>query len=38
MGLIWGRVGQALVQLMLFSTIFAMLAVLATSVAQWYPL
>ena len=38
MGLVWGGVGQALVQCMLFSAIFAMLAVLATSVAPWYQL
>ena len=33
MGFVWGGVGQGLVQFMLFLAIFAMLAVLATSVA-----
>ena len=37
-GFVWGGVGRALVQFMHFSAIFAMLAVLATSVTPWYPL
>ena len=36
MGFVWGGVGQALMQFMHFSAIFAMLAVLATSVTLWY--
>ena len=35
---VWGGVGRALIQLMHFSAIFAMLAVLATSVTPCYPL
>ena len=38
MGFVWGGVGRALVQLMHFSAIFAMSAVLATSVTPCYPL
>ena len=38
MGFVWGGVGRALKQLMHFSAIFAMLAVLATSVTPLYPL
>ena len=38
MGFVWGEVGRALWQFMHFSAIFAMLAVLATSVTPWYPL
>ena len=38
MGFVWGGVGRALRQFMHFSAIFAMLAVLATSVNPWYPL
>ena len=38
MGVVWGGVGRAPMQFMHFSTIFAMLAVLATSVTLWYPL
>ena len=38
MGIVWGGVGRALMQFMHFSTIFAMLAVLAISVTPWYPL
>ena len=38
MGFVWGGVGRALMQLMHFSAIFTMLAVLATSVTPWYPL
>ena len=38
MGFVWGRVGRALLQFMHFSAIFAMLAVLETSVAPCYPL
>ena len=34
-GFVWGGVGRALMH---FSAIFAMLAVLATSVTPWYPL
>ena len=37
-GFVWGGVGGALMQFMIFSTIFAMLAVLATSVTPSYPL
>ena len=37
MGFVWGGVGRALMQFMHFSAIFAMLAVLATSVTPWYP-
>ena len=37
-GFVWGGVGRALLQFMHFSAIFAMLAVLATSVTLWYPL
>ena len=37
-GFVWGGVGRALMQFMHFSAIFAMLAVLATSVTPWYPL
>ena len=36
-GFVWGGVGRALVQFMHFSAIYAMLAVLATSVNPWYP-
>ena len=36
MGFLWGGVGRALMQFMHFSAIFAMLAVLATSVNPWY--
>ena len=35
---LYGGVGRALMQFMHFSAIFAMLAVLATSVTPWYPL
>ena len=39
MGFVWGGVGLGLyMQFMHFPTIFAMLAVLATSVTPWYPL
>ena len=39
MGFVWAEWdGRALVQFMHFSAIFAMLEVLATSVAPWYPL
>ena len=38
MGFVWGGVGRALIQLMQFLAIFAMLAVLATSVTLCYPL
>ena len=38
MGFVWGGVARVLMQLMHFSAIFAMLAVLATSVTPWYPL
>ena len=38
MGFVWGGVGRALMQFMQLSAIFAMLAVLATSVTLWYPL
>ena len=38
MGLVWGGVGQALMQFMHFLAIFAMLVVLATLVNPWYPL
>ena len=38
MGFVWGGVGRALLQFMHFSAIFAMSAVLATSVTPWYPL
>ena len=38
MGFVWGGVGRALMQFMHFSSILAMLAVLATSVTPWYPL
>ena len=37
-GFVWGKVGRALMQFMHFSAIYAMLAVLATSVNPWYPL
>ena len=37
-GFVWGGVGRALTQFMHFPAIFAMLAVLATSVTPWYPL
>ena len=37
MGFVWGGVGQALMQFLRFSAIFAMLAVLATLVTLWYP-
>ena len=37
-GFVWGGVGRALMQFLHFSAIFAMLAVLATSVTPWYPL
>ena len=35
-GFVWGGVGRALMQFMHFSAIFAMLAVLATTVTLWY--
>ena len=38
MGYVWGGVGRALMLFMHFPAIFAMLAVLATSVTPWYPL
>ena len=38
MGFVGGGVGRALMQFMHFLAIFAMLAVLATSVTPWYPL
>ena len=38
MGFIWGGVGGALLQFMHFLAIFAMLAVLVTSMTLWYPL
>ena len=38
MGFVSDGVGQALMQFMHFAAIFAMLAVLATSVTTWYPL
>ena len=38
MGFVWVGVGRALMELMHFSAIFAMLAVLATLVTPWYPL
>ena len=38
MGFVWGGVGRGLMQCMHFSAIFAMLAVLVTSVTPWYPL
>ena len=38
MEFVWGGVGQALMQFVTFPAIFAMLAVLATSVTLWYPL
>ena len=38
MGVVWGGVGRALMQFLHFLTIFAMLAVLATSVTPCYPL
>ena len=37
MGFVWGKVGQALVQLMHFLAVFAMVAVSATSVTACYP-
>ena len=37
MGFVWCGVGRAPMQFMHFSAIFAMLAVLATSVTPWYP-
>ena len=37
MGFVWGGVGPALMQFMHLSAIFAMLAVLATSVSPCYP-
>ena len=37
-GFVGGVVGRALIQLMHFSAIFAMLAVLATWMIPWYPL
>ena len=37
MGLVWGGVGRALLQVLHFPAIFAMLAVLATLVTPWYP-
>ena len=36
MGFVWGGVGRALMQFTHFSAIFAVLAVLATSVTPWY--
>ena len=38
MGFVWGGVGRVLMQLMHFSAIFPILAVLATSVTLCYPL
>ena len=38
LGFVWGGLGRALMQFMHFPAIFAMLAVLATSVTPWYPL
>ena len=38
MGFVCGGLGRALMQFMHFLAIFAMLAVLATSVTPWYPL
>ena len=38
MGFVWGGVGRVLLQFMHFSSIFAMLAVLATLVNPCYPL
>ena len=38
MGFVWGGVGRKMMQFMHFLAIFAMLAVLATSVTPWYPL
>ena len=38
MGFVWGGVGRALVQLMHFPAVFALLAVLAAWVTPWYPL
>ena len=37
-GVVWGGVGRALMQFMDFSAIFALLAILVTSVTPWYPL
>ena len=37
MGFVWGRVGRALLQFMLFLAIFGMLAVLATLVTLVVP-
>ena len=37
-GFVWGGVGRAVMQFMHFLAIFAMLAILATSVTPWYPL
>ena len=36
MGFVWGGSGRALMQFMHFPAIFAMLAVLATSMTPWY--
>ena len=38
MGFVWSGAGQALMQFMHFSAVFAMLPVLATSVTPCYPL
>ena len=38
MGFVWGGVGRAVIQFMLFAALFAMLAILATSVTPCYPL
>ena len=38
MGFVWGRLGRALLQFMQLLVVFAMLAVFATLVTQWYPL
>ena len=38
MGFVWGSVGRAPLRFVLISAIFAMLAVLATSVTLWYAL
>ena len=36
MRFVWGGVGRALMQFIHFAAIFAMLAVLATSLTPWY--
>ena len=38
MGFVWGGMGRALMQFMLFATTFAISAVLTTFVTPWYPL